>query len=46
MGLTGLIYYVAPRLGSSRLARWHFWLHIGLPLMILEWAPMGLATDL
>ena len=36
MGLTGLIYHVAPHLAANRLARWHFWLHsLGLPLMMV-----------
>jgi hypothetical protein len=34
MGLTGVVYLVVPRTGTSRLAVAHFWLHnVGLPVM-------------
>jgi cbb3-type cytochrome oxidase subunit 1 len=35
MGVFGLIYYVVPRAGSSKLGKAHFWLHnIGTPLLL------------
>lgn len=35
MGLTGVVYLVVPRTGTSRLAVAHFWMHnLGLPVMM------------
>jgi cbb3-type cytochrome oxidase subunit 1 len=37
MAITGIVYLVLPRCGSSRLATVHFWLHnIGLPIMMIS----------
>lgn len=39
MGITGLVYLIAPACANSRLAGWHFWLHnIGLPVMMISLA--------
>lgn len=36
LALAGIIYYLFPQAGSSRLAVVHFWLHnIGLPIMMV-----------
>ncbi|MFG6114924.1 cbb3-type cytochrome c oxidase subunit I [Halobacillus sp. MO56] len=33
--LAGIVYYLFPSAESSRLGKWHFWLHnIGLPIMM------------
>jgi len=37
MAITGIVYLVLPRCGSSRLAAVHFWLHnTGLPIMMIS----------
>lgn len=36
LALTGIVYYLFPKAGSSTLAKVHFWLHnIGLPIMMI-----------
>lgn len=35
--LAGIIYYLFPQAGETKLAKWHFWLHnIGLPIMMIS----------
>ena len=39
LALAGLLYCLFPQLGTTPLARWHFWLHnLGLPVMIVALA--------
>ncbi|MFT4416982.1 cytochrome-c oxidase [Fredinandcohnia humi] len=36
MGLAGILYYLFPAAGESKLGKAHFWLHnIGLPVMMV-----------
>ncbi|THE10297.1 cytochrome-c oxidase [Bacillus timonensis] len=36
MGLAGIVYYLFPQAGESKLGKIHFWLHnIGLPVMMI-----------
>jgi cbb3-type cytochrome oxidase subunit 1 len=36
MGLAGIVYYLFPAAGESKLGKAHFWLHnIGLPVMMI-----------
>jgi cbb3-type cytochrome oxidase subunit 1 len=36
MALVGIIYYLFPRAGGSRLGLWHFWLHnLALPVAMI-----------
>jgi len=39
MALFGLVYHAHPAAATTRLARWHFWIHqLGLPaLMVAVW---------
>lgn len=37
--LAGILYHLFPCLASSKLGKWHFWLHnIGLPIMMISLA--------
>lgn len=37
--LAGILYHLFPKLASSKLGAWHFWLHnIGLPVMMISLA--------
>lgn len=37
MALAGVIYYLFPRAGGSRLGLWHFWLHnLALPVAMVS----------
>jgi len=36
LALAGLVYHLHPAASSTRLARWHFWLHnLGLPVFMI-----------
>ncbi|MFE8703552.1 cytochrome-c oxidase [Cytobacillus sp. FJAT-54145] len=39
--LAGILYHLFPSLETSKLGKWHFWLHnIGLPIMMISLALM------
>ncbi len=46
LALTGLLYSVFPRLGASKLAKFHFWtMNVALPFMMLGLAAMLLGQQ-
>ncbi|TFJ94418.1 hypothetical protein [Lentibacillus salicampi] len=37
IGITGVVYSIYPKAGSSTLGKWHFWLYnLGMPVLLLS----------